>query len=113
MTINALAKRIREWATSKGWESKATSVEFAAMKIALMHSELSEALEELRKSGHEGVTKVYWESGKPEGLPIELADTVIRILDFCSANDINLEDAIELKMEYNQTRPFMHGGKKA
>lgn len=66
-------------------------------KIALMHSELSEALEVLRKGGQ-----------KAE-LAEELADTVIRIFDFCGFLNIDLGEAILIKMEYNASRPYKHG----
>lgn len=81
------------------------------LKIALMHSELSEALEEWR-AGRVST----WFSGdqrKPEGLPIELADLAIRLFSYCGANGIDLERSIQLKHDYNVTRPYKHGGKRA
>lgn len=82
-----------------------------AVDIALMHSELSEALEEIR-AGH-ALNETYNAHGKvkPEGVPSELADVVIRILDFSGRHGINLGKAILDKMAYNATRPFRHGGK--
>jgi hypothetical protein len=38
---------------------------------------------------------------------------VIRILDLCGALGIDLEEAMRMKHEYNKTRPYRHGGKKA
>jgi len=48
---------------------------------------------------------------KPEGIPIELADCIIRILDYCAYTGIDIDKAIQIKHEYNKTRPYRHGGK--
>jgi NTP pyrophosphatase (non-canonical NTP hydrolase) len=80
--------------------------------IALFHSEISEALEEMRNG--RALNEVYFnpeKPTKPEGVPAELADVVIRILSFCQRNQINLGRAILQKMVYNRSRPFRHGGK--
>jgi NTP pyrophosphatase (non-canonical NTP hydrolase) len=78
-------------------------------KLALIHSELSEALECMR----DGIPldRPYRDNktGKPEGFAVELADAVIRIADLCGYLGIDLEYAIELKMSYNRTRPHKHG----
>lgn len=76
-------------------------------KIALAIGELSEAVEEIR-AGH-GVTEKYEKDGKPEGFPIELADAVIRILDLAEEAHIDLWDAIDEKLRYNNSRAFKHG----
>lgn len=91
-----------------------------AQRIALMHSELSEALEELRNG--KAANETYYPRhvpdapactciAKPEGVPSEMADVVIRALDFCGANDIDLESIITEKLAYNATRAHKHGGK--
>ena len=50
---------------------------------------------------------------KPEGIPIELADVIIRVLDLCGRYGIDIEAAIREKHAYNLTREHRHGGKKA
>ena len=53
----------------------------------------------------------YINDGKPCGVPSELADVVIRIMDICQYYGINLEEEILKKHNFNKTRPFKHGGK--
>lgn len=52
-------------------------------------------------------------SVKPEGIPTELADIIIRVLDVCAYLGIDIEDAIADKMNYNEHRPHRHGGKRS
>lgn len=78
--------------------------------VALVHSELSEALEEYRNNYP--LNEMRIENGKPEGVPAELADVIIRVCEFSEHYGIDLEKAIRVKMKYNSTRPHKHGGKK-
>ena len=82
-------------------------------KLCLIHAEVSEALEFLRYEKMSLDKIQYMGGSKPEGFSIELADVVIRILDLCCALDINIEEAIRVKHEYNKTRPYRHGNKTA
>lgn len=181
------AKSIHEWAVSKGWwkhEVNGTLVPSKSWdeQICLFHSEVSEALEHYRVGrpvdlvfdAQGPLTSFDRVVGKPDGVPIELADLAIRLLDsagyytynvdflldyhhacfdpgrsfishltelhrriaqlgigtpdestqpwaelfhylqlLCRVSSIDLERMIDLKMEYNQTRPYRHGGKRA
>lgn len=72
-------------------------------QIALMHSELSEALEADRKDLQDDKLPEY------DGLTVELADCIIRIMDTACAYDLPLWDALCDKIKYNASRPYKHG----
>ncbi len=46
---------------------------------------------------------------KPEGVPSELADIIIRVLDACAAWEIDIDAAVRAKVVYNATREQLHG----
>ncbi len=78
--------------------------------IALLHSEVSEALEAYRVYGVEDATAEL--NTKPEGVGSELADVLVRLLDTCSRYEINLEEEFTRKIIYNASRGYRHGNKK-
>ena len=81
-----------------------------AEKIALMHSELSEALEGLRGAPFPGVP----DDKLPHrpAVEVELADAVIRIMNYATHRKLDLAGAIVEKAAFNATRPGKHGGKQ-
>ncbi len=116
MNIKSLIKKCHQTAIEKGWWSlqKDGDRNFPE-QLALMHSELSEVLEEYRKYGLDKDKFIYQTEtkSKPEGIAVEFADLLIRVFDTCEKYNIQLEEAIKMKMEYNKTREFRHGNKKA
>jgi NTP pyrophosphatase (non-canonical NTP hydrolase) len=140
MEIKDLVKESHQTAVDHGWWDEDRNF---GEQIALMHSELSEALEEYRNN--KGMAETYYECklpvycpsdnrgicctngkklngkaewancpyAKPCGIPTELADCIIRIADTCGRYGIDLEKALKIKMEYNKLRPYKHGGKRA
>ena len=95
-------------AVSKGWWEEDRNI---GELLALVHSEVSEALEEWR--GGEDLAVIRMEGDKPVGFAVELADTLIRICDLAESAGIDLNAALKIKMAYNATRPWRHGGKLA
>ena len=79
--------------------------------LCLIHSEVSEAMEELRVNDDPSHRYYRAEDGKPEGFVVELADVIIRIGDLVGGLNLvdELAQAIKDKMAFNATRPHMHG----
>jgi len=115
MDMGKLQRESHQVAKDHGWWDK-VSEDIIPAKIALMHSELSEALEEYR-TNHMDVYYPTWSEDsdgpdKPEGFGVELADAIIRIFDLAEWLDISMEDLVDEKMLYNKSRSYRHGGKK-
>lgn len=126
-SLDALARDISLWAEVKGFwkvpgfmenlpDAEGTAALWSAYyrlkkaeKIALMHSELSELLESLRKL--EVSADMPADS---EGMPLtneeeEVADLIIRALDYSGHYGLRIGDAVRAKMAKNEGRPYMHG----
>lgn len=104
--INELVQEIHMNAQDKGFHNPSPSF---PESLALIHSEISEALESYRN----GDSLYYLVNGKPEGAAVELVDALIRIMDwFGTQPQLDLHALILEKHEFNKTRPFKHGGKK-
>jgi NTP pyrophosphatase (non-canonical NTP hydrolase) len=130
VNLGAMAREVEEVNVEKGWYDDDRT--FGDL-IALLHSEVSEALEAFRKWGLSAhVTWVVPKGGlydisetttdeefrrlgfhaKPEGVGSEFADVLIRLLDMCRRYGIDLDAEYLAKLEYNRTREYRHGGKR-
>ena len=121
MNIKEIQQEIHKVNVEKGfWEDRKNVGEV----LMLIVSELGEALDAHRankKANVEAFDARAIDRTEPEDYQIdfqqcikdtfedEIADTVIRILDMCEGFGIDLERHIELKLEYNKTRPYKHG----
>jgi hypothetical protein len=135
MEIRDLIEMIRIINTKNGWRESVgnpplrTGPVFPA-HLALVHSEVSEALEAYRDRIWSDSRKVpvpplpeiitadealqdteIKTAMKPVGVGPELADTIIRILDVCDIWNINIEYEIDRVLAFNSTRTYRHGGK--
>jgi NTP pyrophosphatase (non-canonical NTP hydrolase) len=130
--LNQLAQEIHENAKSKGFYDSPKNV---GEMIALMHSELSEALEADREGKYstglvsapngEWMERVKEVDGYTEDANFileyktqikgtfeeEMADIIIRALDFCGFKNIDISAHVKAKMRYNSLREHKHGKK--
>ena len=101
--LDALAALLHETAREKGFWDGNYSHDKIGNKLALVHSEVTEVLEAIRKShGSEKIVE-------------EMADVIIRLLDLYAAmRDENLvehsfDEVLDKKLNINKERPRLHG----
>jgi NTP pyrophosphatase (non-canonical NTP hydrolase) len=101
--MNELAREINAINRDNGWNVLTPDAwedpHHIPVVLALIHSEVSEALEGFRVGDRTNVAE-------------ELADVVIRCLDMAGGLEIDIEREVRAKMEKNKARGFKHGGKR-
>lgn len=102
--LNRLALLCHELARSAGWYDKPREI---GTLIALIHSEVSEALQ--------GARKDLADSHLPHRkmIEVELADALIRIFDLAGYLRLDIGGAFVEKLEYNRVRPDHKGENRA
>jgi len=113
--LNELSRAAYNNAKDKGFHAKDGDIvsDYARWTVNL-HGEVSELWEAARKNAlfdscdkHQSMMEIFQDSLTCE--EEELADIIIRVLDTAGAREVNIGRAVMLKMQYNATRPHMHG----
>lgn len=135
--LRVLGRAVGEVNVTNGWDTSRAmvarpgdydpkwQVSHKIAELGLIDTEVSEAIEEVRHG--RAMTETYYPSKgasdspfeksdafgpfKPEGVPSELADVIIRTLDIADAYGIDIGAAIIEKLNHNATRGLHHGGK--
>lgn len=125
LTFKEVMERTNEIAHDKGhWTPAPPIPEF----LCQVHGEVSEALEankcgketlpwdltmcqERIDKGYRGEFKNHFEKHVKNSFEDELGDIILRVLDYCKENSIDIQTHILLKMEYNSMREYKHGKK--
>lgn len=137
--LMSLSNAIRDNNFEKGWRAPDSTPRPIGELVALLHSEVTEAFEAYRnnepelwyehdiftnsvarKSGpgdgcadQQSLTDIEGKEvlGKPQGMASELADVIIRVLDWADEHELPIYTAILDKHRYNLTREYRHGMK--
>lgn len=100
--LTELARRVHTQARASGFYDRPRNL---AEKLALVHSEVSEAYEAWRDE----LASVESVKGVPQGWPFELIDVIIVCLDILGEAGLDVDYLMTTKLAYNETRPHLHG----
>lgn len=122
--LNEISKQVYEANKLKGFDAKKENI---GQTLCLIHSEISEALDAVRKYKHANLLRMNFILGDKavmseeehfkskyemhikDTFEDEIADTFIRLMDLVGALEIDIDRHIELKRRFNSLREFKHG----
>ena len=132
--LNEISKQVYEANKLKGFDVKKENI---GQTLCLIHSEISEALEAIRKNKKadliefenticksrivnkdptytgnitpEAAWNVHFKTYIKDTFEDEIADTFIRLMDLVGALEIDIDKHIELKRQFNSLREYKHG----
>lgn len=127
--LNDLARSIYKANAAKGFWPEEPTTRNKPEALMLMVCELAEAMEAFRKNrfavevnsslahlnalstnqGDLEIFKAHFQDNIKDTFEDELADTLIRILDYVGGFNIDIDAHIKTKLAYNATRPYKHG----
>ena len=99
--FNDMADAVHKTACNKGWHDSPRSL---AEEICLMHSELSEALEGVRRPGPDRHCPEFSQ------IEVEFGDVIIRLMDSAKKHGLRVAEALVAKAAVNEGRAYRHGG---
>jgi len=120
--FNELASEIHEANKAKGfWDMERTNIECLALAAGECHEAIEAdrkgkymKLSERSKEQQDAVDEIFipmFKNHVKDTMEDEIADAIIRLLDFCSARNIDIDWHIRNKLRYNSTRERLHGKK--
>ena len=119
--LNEISKQVYEANKLKGFDVKKENL---GQTLCLIHSEISEALEAIRKNRYAKLDFFEIDDKKfsdivsfesnfktciKDSFEDEIADTFIRLMDLVGALEIDIDKHIELKRRFNSLREYKHG----
>lgn len=104
--LNDLAEEVYSINLTNGWFDRDRAF---GDDIALINSEAAE-LYEIHRAGIP-LNRTWWDDGKMQGGPSELADIIVRVLDTAKRYNVDIGKAVRDKLENNERRGYRHGNK--
>jgi hypothetical protein len=119
-SLDELAATIYQLNKAKGFYDEPTEI---GTRLALIHSEVSEALESDRAHKYadknsaltalelesDAEFQVFFQGNVKDTFQDEIADAIIRLLDLSGYLKLDIESHVYAKLRFNSLRPYKHG----